>query len=206
MYKERYESLSIMEERLLKQLDFIMEIEKLKNIFRQSYVYDGKRKENDAEHSYSLALMCIVLSEYSNEKIDVLKVLKMLLIHDIVEIDAGDTYAYDDEANKTKADREKASALRIFGILPKDMSDEYIKLWEEFEKEESNEALFAKTLDKLQPVMLNDITEGLAWREHKVLKEQVINRNKKTALGSKKLYEFLNEIVEENTKKNNLLR
>ena len=145
------------EQELNKLFDFFREIDKEKQIGRQTFLADGSRKENDAEHAWHMAVMTILLSRYANEEIDVLKTITMLLIHDIVEIDAGDTYAYDEEGAKTKAEREKQAAERIFGILP-EKDGQYMKeLWEEFEAYESAEAKFAHAMDNLQPAMLNDV-------------------------------------------------
>lgn len=191
-------------ERLKKQMAFIMEIDKLKKIVRQSYISDGSRKENDTEHSWSLAMMCVILSEYANEEIDVLHTIKMVLIHDIVEIDAGDTYAYDNVGNATKREREEKAADRIFGMLPEDQAKEMRDLWEEFEAACTKEARFANTVDKVQPIMLNDITGGRAWREHKVEEHQIINRNKTTKDGSLDLWEFAEKLILENIKKGNI--
>lgn len=191
-------------ERLKKQMAFIMEIDKLKKIVRQSYISDGSRKENDTEHSWSLAMMCVILSEYANEEIDVLHTIKMVLIHDIVEIDAGDTYAYDNVGNATKREREEKAADRIFGMLPEDQAKEMRDLWEEFEAACTKEARFANTVDKVQPIMLNDITGGRAWREHKVEEHQIMNRNKTTKDGSLDLWEFAEELILENIKKGNI--
>lgn len=191
-------------ERLKKQMAFIMEIDKLKKIVRQSYISDGSRKENDTEHSWSLAMMCVILSEYANEEIDVLHTIKMVLIHDIVEIDAGDTYAYDNVGNATKREREEKAADRIFGMLPEDQAKEMRDLWEEFEAACTKEARFANTVDKVQPIMLNDITGGRAWREHKVEEHQIMNRNKTTKDGSLDLWEFAEELILKNIKKGNI--
>lgn len=177
-------------ERLEKQFDFIREIDKEKFIGRQTYLSDGKRKENDAEHAWHMAIMVLLLSEYANEEIDVLKTVAMLLIHDIVEIDAGDTYAYDAEANKTKELREKKAAERIYGLLPKEQGEKLKTLWEEFEAWETPEARFAHAMDNLQPMMLNHATEGRSWEEHKVHLSQILKRNFHTAEGSKELWEY----------------
>lgn len=178
------------DERLEKQIEFCREIDKEKFIERQTYLTDGVRKENDAEHAWHMAIMTILLSEYSNEKIDVLKTVTMLLIHDIVEIDAGDTYAYDDNAKKTQKERETKAAERIFGILPQDQAEKLKALWEEFEQGETPEAKFAHTMDNFQPIMLNSATDGKAWKEHKVLLSQILERNKHTADGSAALWEY----------------
>lgn len=177
-------------DRLEQQFEFIREIDKEKFIGRQTYLSDGKRKENDAEHAWHMAIMTILLSEYANEEIDVLKTVTMLLIHDIVEIDAGDTYAYDEEAKKTQKEREQKAAERIFGLLPPDQGEKFKKIWEEFEARETKEARFARTMDNLQPVMLNDATDGKAWVEHGVHLEQIMKRNQNTAEGSETLWEY----------------
>lgn len=177
-------------DRLEQQFEFIREIDKEKFIGRQTYLSDGKRKENDAEHAWHMAIMTILLSEYANEEIDVLKTVTMLLIHDIVEIDAGDTYAYDEEAKKTQKEREQKAAERIFGLLPPDQGEKFKKIWEEFEARETKEARFARTMDNLQPVMLNDATDGKAWVEHGVHLEQIMKRNQNNAEGSETLWEY----------------
>lgn len=191
-------------ERLQKQLDFILELDRLKYIERQSYVADASRHENDAEHSWHLALMAMLLSEYANEEVDVLHVIKMVLIHDAVEIDAGDTYAYDTVGNKTKRAREEKAADRIFNILPKDQAGEMRRIWEEFEAGITPEAKFAAALDHIQPIMLNDITGGRAWREHGVAMSQVISRNSDTHLGSELLWGYTKSLVEKNRDLGNL--
>ena len=177
-------------DRLEQQFEFIREIDKEKFIGRQTYLSDGRRKENDAEHAWHMAIMTILLSEYANEEIDVLKTVTMLLIHDIVEIDAGDTYAYDEEAKKTQKEREQKAAERIVGLLPPDQGEKFKKIWEEFEARETKEARFARTMDNLQPVMLNDATDGKAWVEHGVHLEQIMKRNQNTAEGSETLWEY----------------
>ncbi len=181
------------EDRLKKQFDFFREIDKEKLIGRQTYLTDGVRKENDAEHAWHMAVMTVLLSEYANEKIDVLKTVMMLLIHDLVEIDAGDTYAYDEEAKKTQRAREEKAAQRIFGLLPDEQGEKLLALWEEFEAYETPEAKFAHTMDNIQPIMLNDATDGKAWMEHGVHLSQILGRNKKTAEGSKELWEYAYE-------------
>lgn len=204
MYRERYKSLEEKNERLCRQMDFIIEVDKLKSIVRQSYISDASRKETDTDHSWSLALMCVLLSDYANESIDVLKTVKMVLIHDIVEIDAGDTYAYDTVGNMTKRDRELKAADRIFSLLPDDQAAELRGLWDEFEEAATAEARFANTLDRLQPLMLNDITDGKAWREHQVKKEQVMKRNALAHEGSEELWDFGRRLIEENVEKGNI--
>lgn len=190
-----------MKERLKKQIDFILEIDKMKNLYRQTYVLNDDRKENDAEHSWHLAIMAFMLSEYSNHTIDVLKVMKMVLIHDIVEIDAGDTYCYDENGNTTKAEREETAAQRIFGLLPEDQRDEYYMLWREFEDSKSNEARFAAVLDRLQPLMLNYTKKGISWKEHGIYKEQVINRNKKYFSQSDEIAELILSLIDDAAQK-----
>uniref|UniRef100_UPI004055F78A HD domain-containing protein n=1 Tax=Agathobacter sp. TaxID=2021311 RepID=UPI004055F78A len=180
-------------ERLAKQFAFIREIDKEKQIFRQTYISDATRKENDAEHAWHMAIMVFLLSEYANEEIDILKTIRMLLIHDIVEIDAGDTYAYDEAAKATQHEREQAAAKRIFGILPKDQGEALLALWEEFEAGESKEARFARGMDNIQPMMLNDATDGKAWVEHEVVLSKVLKRNRPTPKGSEILWDYARE-------------
>ena len=185
-------------EELTQLFNFFREIDKEKFIGRQTYLTDGVRKENDAEHAWHMAIMTVLLAGYSNEKIDVLKTVTMLLIHDIVEIDAGDTYAYDEDAKKTQKEREVKAADRIFGLLPVKQGKEFRTLWEEFEAQETPEAKFARTLDNAQPVMLNDATDGLAWREHEVKLNQVMGRNKNTHKGSEDIWEYVQNIFIKN--------
>lgn len=177
-------------ERLEKQLAFIKEIDKEKQIFRQTYISDGTRKENDAEHAWHMAVMTLLLSEYANEEIDVLHTIRMILIHDVVEIDAGDTYAYDDTAKTTQQEREEKAAARIFGMLPEDQAKEMLALWEEFEAGETKEAKFARTMDNFQPMMLNDATDGKAWVEHQVAVSKILKRNERTPRGSEELWNY----------------
>lgn len=173
--------------------DFFREIDKEKFIGRQTYLSDGQRKENDAEHAWHMAIMTILLSGYANEEIDVLKTVTMLLIHDLVEIDAGDTYAYDEEGKKSQHQREQRAAERIFGILPEEQGDYLKGLWEEFEAGESKEARFARTMDNIQPMMLNAATGGKAWEEHQVCLSQILGRNARTAEGSRLLWDYAYE-------------
>ena len=176
-----------------KLFDFFREIDKEKMIQRQTYLTDSVRKENDAEHAWHMAIMTILLSEYANEEIDVLKTVTMLLIHDIVEIDAGDTYAYDENAKKSQSDREKKASERIFGLLPEEKKRQMKSLWEEFEEGNTPEARFARTMDNIQPTMLNDATSGISWEEHGIHLDQILNRNKCTALGSQVLWDYARE-------------
>lgn len=188
-----------------KQISFIMELDKIKKITRQTYLSDGSRKENDAEHSWHLALMAFVLAEYANEPIDVLKTMKMVLLHDVIEIDAGDTYAYDTEGNKTKRERELKAADRIFGLLPKEQGEEFRSLWDEFEEMETPEAKFANMLDKVQPLLLNDAARGKSWQEHGVKQSQVLERNKRTGEGSDAIWAYAKTLIGKNVKEGHLL-
>ena len=180
-------------ERLDQLFTFFREIDKEKFIGRQTYLSDAKRKENDAEHAWHMAIMTLLLSEYANEKIDVLRTISMLLIHDLVEIDAGDTYAYDEEGKKTQAERERKAADRIYGLLPKEQGKKLYDLWLEFEARQTPEAKFARVMDNIQPMMLNAATEGKAWEEHEVKLSQILGRNEHTADGSKLLWGYAYE-------------
>lgn len=180
-------------QRMDQQFDFIREIDKEKFIGRQTYLSDATRKENDSEHAWHMAIMTLLLSEYANDKIDVLRTISMLLIHDLVEIDAGDTYAYDEQGKKTQADRERKAADRIYGMLPEEQGRKLYELWLEFEAQETPEAKFARTMDNLQPMMLNAATNGKAWAEHEVHLHQIMGRNEHTADGSKLLWEYAYE-------------
>ena len=193
-----------MDERLKKQLDFALEIDKEKNIFRQTHLSGHGRNENDAEHAWHMAIMAYLLKEYSNEPVDIGKVMLMCLIHDIVEIDAGDTYAYDAENLKTQKAREDAAKERIFSILPEEQKEELIKLFDEFEAFETAESKFAHAMDNLQPLILNNSNGGGDWREDGVTKEQVYGRQSKTKLGSERLYEVTDKLIQENINKGNI--
>jgi putative hydrolase of HD superfamily len=193
-----------MEERLKKQLAFALEIDKEKNVFRQTHLSGHGRQENDAEHAWHMAIMAYLLREYANEEVDIARVMLMCLIHDIVEIDAGDTYAYDEENLKTQKAREDAAKERIFSILPEDQKAEMTALFDEFEAYETAEARFAHSLDNLQPLLLNNSNEGGDWKEHQVTAEAVYGRQRKTRLGSEKLFEVTDRIIRENIRKGNL--
>ena len=184
-------------ERLQKQMEFILEVDKVKQIVRQTYLTDGSRKENDAEHSWHLAIAAFLLKEYVAEDVDVMKVMLMVLIHDLVEIDAGDTYAYDAEGAKTKRAREVAAADRIFGMLPEDQGGYFRELWDEFEAYESDDAKFAHLLDNFQPLLLNHESNGKSWTEHHVKKSQIYKRNEKIEETSPEVWERMKQIVEE---------
>lgn len=194
-----------MNERLDKQMDFIREIDKEKFITRMTKLTDGKRRENDAEHAWHMAIMTILLSEYANEEIDVLRTVTMLLIHDLVEIDAGDTYAYDEEGKKTQEVREKKAADRIYNLLPEDQAKKLYDIWLEFEAKETQEAKFARAMDNLQPMMLTASTGGFDWKDRGVRAEQVMKRNEITPEGSKELWDYAYEnFIRPNVERGNL--
>ncbi len=195
-----------MDARLERQLAFILELDKEKNILRQTHLSDYSRRENDAEHAWHMAVMLYLLKEYANEPFDLAKAMMMALIHDVVEIDAGDTYAYDEEAKKTQAEREAKAAERIFGLLPEDQRDELRALFEEYEAQETPEAHIVRSMDSLQPLLLNDKTEGRDWRSHGVRMEQVIRRQEPGRLGSEKLWEFSRALIERNTREGKILK
>ena len=192
-------------ERFEKQLAFILEADKEKNIFRQTHLSGHGRRDNDAEHAWHMAMMIYLLKEYANEPIDLAKTMMMALIHDIVEIDAGDTYAYDAAAMESQAERERLAAERIFGMLPDDQRDELRGLFEEFEAGETAEAKFARTMDNLQPLMLNNSNEGGDWKEHQVTRTQVMKRHARNQLGSEVIGAYTKELLEENIRKGNII-
>ena len=183
-------------ERLQQQMKFILEVDKVKQIIRQTYLADGSRKENDAEHSWHLALMAVLLKEYANEEVDLAKVIPMVLLHDLVEIDAGDTYAYDQAGLATQRVRETKAADRILGMLPEDQGTKFRNLWEEFEAYETAEAKFAHVLDNCQPLLLNDASGGKSWKEHTVHKSQIYKRNEHTAEGSREIWEYMQQLID----------
>lgn len=202
-------------ERLKKQLEFLLTLDKLKNVYRQTYIlcddlpqgskeFDDNfkekkplpRRENDAEHSFSLAIAAAVLAEYSNEPVDIAKVMKMVLVHDAVEIYAGDTYCYDDEGAKTKEAREKAAAEKIFGTLPEEQAAEYRALWDEFERNDTPEARFSNAMDRIQPLLLNYSREGYSWKEHGVNSSQVRKRFDKVKDGSAELGKMVDNLLD----------
>ena len=192
--------------RLEKQFEFILEADKETSILRQTRLSDGEHYENDADHAWHMALMCVLLSEYSNEKIDVLKTISMILIHDIVEIDAGDTYAYDAQGASSQRERELKAADRLYDILPPDQGERLRALWEEFEAGQTAEAKFAKALDNIQPAMLNSATDGIEWVRHGVRLSQVLKRNKNTADGSAVLWDYsFNNFILPNVEKGRII-
>lgn len=193
-----------MDERLKQQLEFVLEIDKEKNIFRQTHLSGQGRNENDAEHAWHMAIMAYLLREYANEPVDIGRVMLMCLIHDIVEIDAGDTYAYDAEGLKTQKAREDAAKERIFSLLPEDQKQELLQIFDEFEAFQTPEAKFARAMDNLQPLLLNNSNDGGDWKEHEVTAENVYGRQRKTKLGSEKLFEVTDRILKANIAKGNL--
>ncbi len=193
-----------MDKRLSEQLSFALEIDKEKNILRQTHLSGCGRRENDAEHAWHMAIMAYIFREYANEKVDIGKVMLMCLIHDIVEIDAGDTYAYDKESLKTQKIREDAAKERIFSILPDDQKAELCALFDEFEENKTAEAKFAHAMDNLQPIILNNSNGGADWAEHGVTAKEVYGRQTKTRDGSEKLFEVIDGIIKENVKKGSL--
>lgn len=193
-----------MTDRLKKQLDFVLEIDKEKNILRQTHLSGHGRRENDAEHAWHMAIMAYLLREYSNEEVDIARVMLMCLIHDIVEIDAGDTYAYDAEGLKTQKSREDAAKERIFSLLPQEQKEELMGLFDEFEAYQTPESKFAHAMDNLQPLLLNDSNDGGDWREHQVSAEQVYGRQAKTRLGSESLYEITDQILKKHIRNGNI--
>lgn len=193
-----------MEERLKQQLNFALEIDKEKNILRQTHLSGHGRRENDAEHAWHMAIMAYLLREYSNEEVDIAWVMLMCLIHDIVEIEAGDTYAYDTENLKTQKARENEAKEKLYSLLPEDQKQELIALFDEFEESQTPEARFAHAMDNLQPLLLNHSNGGSDWKEHQVNAAQVYGRQTKTKLGSEKLFEVTDRIIRENIRKGSL--
>ena len=193
-----------MDERLKKQLDFALEIDKEKNILRQTHLSGHGRNENDAEHAWHMAIMAYLLREYSNEPVDITRVMLMCLIHDVVEIDAGDTYAYDEEGKKTQKAREEAAKERIYSLLPEDQKEELAAIFDEFEESKTPESKFTHAMDNLQPLMLNNSNDGGDWREHGVSAKQVYGRQSRTKEGSEKLYEVTDQIIKKHREKGNL--
>ncbi len=182
--------------RLAQQLAFILEVDRLKSVMRQSRLISDERYENSAEHSWHLALMVMILAEYANEPVDVLRTIKMVLIHDIVEIDAGDTFAYDSEGALDKEEREQQAAARLFGLLPADQAAEVGALWEEFEASATAEARLANAVDRMMPLMHNYFTQGGSWQRHAITRPQVINRVGSIDDGSNELWRVAQELID----------
>ena len=186
---------------LIKQIQFIQEIDKIKYIFRKTKLINSDRPENDAEHSWHLAMMAIVLAEYANEPIDVAKVVKMVLIHDIVEIDSGDIFMYDTVKNHDNYDEELKAARRIFGILPEKQAEEFINLWIEFEQMETMESKFARTIDRLEPLLQNVSNNGGTWAEFDIKYQQVMDKKRLIQQGSEQIWEFAKKLIDESVEK-----
>lgn len=184
-------------QRLNQQIQFILEIDRLKQILRQTLLTDGSRRENSAEHSWHLALMALVLAEYAPEGTDILRAIKLLLLHDLVEIDAGDTFCYDQQGNLDKAARELLAADRLFGLLPPDLGSELRLLWEEFEAQETPTAKFAAALDRIQPILHNQQTQGGTWRIHNITRDRVMQRMQPVETGAPALWPFVLQVIED---------
>lgn len=182
--------------RLSQQIDFILEIDKLKQILRQTSLTDGSRRENSAEHSWHLAMMAIALTEYAPQPINQLRVVKMLLLHDLVEIDAGDTFCFDTQANLDKADREQQAADRLFGLLPDDLQKEFRYLWEEFEAAETPDAQFARALDCFQPLLHNYQNGGGTWKQYGITRDRVLWRMQSIQTGAPALWPYVEGVIE----------
>ena len=193
-----------MDDRMRKQIEFALLMDKQKNIFRQNHLADNSRRENDAEHAWHMAVMAYLFREYANEDIDISKVILMCLIHDVVEIEAGDTYAYDEEAKKSQREREEIAKKHIFGMLPSDQGRELEALFDEFEAQETAEARFTKAMDNLQPVLLHEANGGGDWKEHEVTKEQIMRRQEKTRHGSEELFEVIKDIIDKHIAEGNI--
>lgn len=191
-------------ERLRRQIEFVVEVDRLKGVLRRTVLTDRSRLENSAEHSWHLAILAMLLTEHAAQEVDLLRVLKMLLVHDVVEIDAGDTFCYDAAANLDKEEREQRAAERLFGMLPADQELELRGLWDEFELRQSAEARFAAALDRLQPMLHNYLTEGHSWREHGVVRAQVIERNRPMADGAPTLWRFAETFIQDAVRRGDL--
>ncbi|MDP6779593.1 MAG: HD domain-containing protein [Candidatus Latescibacteria bacterium] len=189
------------DDRLDRLVAFIVEIDRLKGVLRQTMVTGSERHENDAEHSWHLALTAVLLAEYACDEVDLLRVVKMVLVHDLVEIDAGDTFVYDTKAREDQQERERAAAERIFGILPADLERDLWSLWEEFEARETPEARYAAALDRFQPILLNYHTQGAAWQRHGIRVDQVIERNAHMEAGAPALWAYVRRLIEDAVEK-----
>ncbi len=187
-----------MNDRFMKQMRFIYEIDKVKSIFRKTRLFDNSRYENDAEHSWHLAMMALAIGEHASQSVDICRVIKMVLMHDIVEVDGGDFIVYDKAAAAEKEAREKECAERVYGLLPDDMKDEFIALWQEFEERETPEAKFAAAIDRAEPTIQNYYTDGHSWVTHDVSYEQVVEVNgKKISEGCPPLWEYVESLLDE---------
>lgn len=189
------------QDRLAQQIGFILEVDKLKTVLRQTVITSRERQENSAEHSWHLALMAVVLAEYANESVDLLQVIKMVIIHDVVEIDAGDTFIYDDKGHEDKAEREQRAADRIFGLLPGEQGAQMRALWDEYEEQTTPEARFAMALDRLNPMLLNYNTGGVAWKKHGIRADQVVARNQRMERGAAPLWDYAKGVIEDAVKR-----
>jgi len=183
--------------RLTQQIQFIIEIDQLKQVLRQTLLNDGSRRENSAEHSWHLAMMVIVLAEYAPQGVTLLSAIKMVLVHDLVEIDAGDTFCYDVQGNESKAQREAQAALRLFGLLPADQASELRSLWEEFEAQQTPTAKFAAALDRIQPLLHNQQNRGGTWLIHGITRDQVMKRMAPVETGAPELWLFVQQVIED---------
>ncbi|ELB2888256.1 HD domain-containing protein [Vibrio parahaemolyticus] len=189
-------------DRLEKQLALLIELDKLKSVLRRTRVKSAEgRLENSGEHSWHVALMAVLMEEHANAPVDICRVMKMLLIHDVVEIDAGDTFVYDTAASKGQAEKEIKAAERLFGMLPTDQGQELLALWQEFEAAQSDDAKYAKALDRLIPMLLNYHNNGQSWKENSVTREQALTINKRIEFGSVTLWDKAKELIEEATEK-----
>ncbi|MBC3789288.1 HD domain-containing protein [Spirosoma utsteinense] len=186
---------------LSKQIEFIKEVDKLKYILRKTKLFNSDRNENDAEHSWHLALMALVLAGHANVEVDLLKVIKMLLIHDIVEIDAGDTFIYDNQKSHTNTEEERKAAQRIFGLLPDQQATELIAIWEEFEEQQTDEAKFARAMDRLEPLLQNTSNKGGTWNEFGVNYEKVYTKKQVIQQGSTVIWQYAEQLINESVEK-----
>ena len=193
-----------MNEQMKKQIEFLTEIDKSKGILRMNWMLDESRREDDAQHAWHACITAMVLEEYAARPVNIGHVIQMLLVHDLVEIDAGDTYAYDEEANKSKEERELKAADRIYNLLPPDQAKMARELWDEFEAMETPESKFANTLDKIQPAILNDAAGGVSWTSHTVYIDQILKRDARVHEGSEVLWEYTKNILDENVKNGNI--
>jgi putative hydrolase of HD superfamily len=184
-------------DRIRRQIAFVLEADKLKSVFRRNLIADGSRTENDAEHSWTFALAAVLLAETAAEPVDVLKVVRIALVHDVVEVDAGDTFIYDEAAKQGQAEREERAARRLFGLLPEDQAEEYLALWREFEDGKTPEARFARSIDRLSAVILNHASQGRSWRRHGVGRERILEINSRIEAGSPALWQYVQELVED---------